>query len=172
MMRQQAGQMGQTEQQLSGTLDCLSTDGISLSQEEISTLLFMIEEEKMAGDIYEALYEQTSLPVFNTISLSEDKHMDALLNLASKFDIDTSAISGEIGVFSNDDIQNLYDTLLDQASTSVEDALNVGYNIEETDIADLQAAIEATDITLIGQVYSHLLDGSSNHLEAFDTYLG
>jgi hypothetical protein len=37
------------------------------SQADFDALIYMIEEEKLAGDIYDAFYEQTGLRVFDKI---------------------------------------------------------------------------------------------------------
>ncbi|PNV83174.1 MAG: hypothetical protein C0627_06470 [Sulfurimonas sp.] len=142
---------------------------ITLNEAEVESLLYMIEEEKMARDIYDALYELTGIESFDVISNSEQKHYDKLLEVASKAGVDTTTISDEAGVYINSEIQDLYTTLLAQGSLSSEDALSVGILIEQTDIADLQSTLEETDITLLGQVYSHLLDASQNHFAAFES---
>lgn len=141
---------------------------LSLSESEVSSLLFMIEEEKMARDVYDELFEQTGLIQFDRISDSEQQHYDTLLSTAEKLGIDTSALSTEAGVFTNSEVQSLYDQLIAQGSVSSDAAVDVGIAIEQTDIADLYAAIDATEITLLGQVYSNLLDASINHLSAFE----
>lgn len=141
---------------------------VSLSQSEVDSLLYMIEEEKMAHDVYVELFEQTGLIEFDKISESEQNHYDKLVSVADKFDVDISFLSTESGVFANDEIQNLYDTLMQNASSSTEAAISVGIAIEEADIADLGATIETTEAVLLGQVYSHLLDASTNHLSAFE----
>lgn len=140
----------------------------TLSTDEISSLLFMIEEEKMARDIYDELFDQTGVIQFDKISDSEQKHYDTLLSTADKFDIDTTALSTEAGVFSNLDIQNLYDTLIAQGSTSVEEAIAVGIIVEEADIADLYDTLDTLENTSLEQTYEQLLNGSLNHLDAFE----
>lgn len=142
-----------------------------LDANESASLLFMIEEEKMARDVYDALFEQTGLAVFDNISNSEQKHFDALLNTAAKLGVDTSFVSNEAGVFENTQIAELYTNLLEQGSASYTAALEVGALIENVDIADLNNAIATTDIALLGQAYQRLLNGSENHLSAFEYYL-
>jgi hypothetical protein len=146
-----------------------AVQNITLTQTEAASLLYMIEEEKMALDVYDALYETTGIESFDTILNSEQKHYDKLIEVALKAGLDTSTISDEAGIYTNSEIQDLYTTLLAQGSLSSEDAINVGILIEQTDIADLQSAIESTDVTLLGQVYSHLLDASTKHLAAFES---
>ena len=170
----QVGKMGNSAEMQKGSLNALMVvDGeiqdITLDEAEVASLIYMIEEEKMARDVYDALFEQTGISTFDTISNSEQKHYDKLLAVASKAGVDTTTLSNEAGVYTNRDIQDLYTTLLMQGSLSPEDAVDVGILIEQTDIADLQSVIESTDITLLGQVYSHLLDASQNHLAAFES---
>ena len=76
--------------------------------------------------------------------------------------------SDELGVFKNEDLQNLYNTLKDKGNESIEAALNVGGAIEEIDILDLEKQInEVVDNEDIELVYENLLRGSRNHLRAF-----
>lgn len=145
-----------------------SDESLSVSDEEAQSLLYMIEEEKMAHDIYTELYEQTGLEEFATIGESEQRHYDKLLFTAERLDVDTSSLSTEAGVFANEDIQNLYDTLMSEASASTEAAVNVAISIEQSDIADLELTADNTDVVLLGQVYSCLENASLNHLEAFE----
>ena len=135
---------------------------------EIQNLLFMIEEEKMARDIYDVLYEITGINTFDRISESEQKHYDTLLSTAERLNIDTSFLSSEPGVFTNEDVQDLYDDLILQGSQSTQDAIEVGILIEEVDISDLYNAIETTEIVELDQVYTNLLNASVNHLTAFE----
>lgn len=140
----------------------------TLSVEEIASLLFMIEEEKMARDVYDTLFEQTGIIQFDKISNSEQKHYDTLLATASTFDVGTTELSTEVGVFNSLEIQNIYDTLIAQGSISAEEAIAVGVIVEETDIADLYATIDTLDNVFLEQTYEHLLSASINHLDAFE----
>jgi hypothetical protein len=148
----------------------MATNNI-LDSGDTASLLFMIEEEKMARDVYDALYEQTGLKIFDNISNSEQKHLDALLNAAAKLGVDTSALNVDAGVFVNTQIADLYIQLLAQGSVSTTAALEVGVLIEATDIADLQETIATVDVTLLGQVYANLLNGSENHINAFESQI-
>jgi hypothetical protein len=140
---------------------------------DIGELLYMLEEEKLAGDLYEAFYAQTGAKVFKNIAKSEDGHFNALLNQAEKIGLDTDAFTFlPAGEYVNDEIQDLYDSLLKQGSASKTAALEVGVLIEETDILDLAAAAAAVEGTALESVYERLLAGSSNHLDAFEAVLG
>lgn len=141
----------------------------SLTQTDVSKLLYMIEEEKMARDVYDALYEQTGLNIFDKISDSEQTHYSTLLKTASKLGVDTGSLSTQAGVFTDVTVQSLYDQLILQGSQSTSNAIGVGILIEETDISDLQTSIDETTVSSLDQVYSNLLNASLNHLWAFDS---
>lgn len=162
-------------QQVSGSADCLllSTlaDGsLTLSADATAGLIYMIEEEKMARDLYDAFAEQTGSVVFDRISDSEQRHLDSLLLVAQKAGIDLTAVSTTAGVFTNTAIQSLYDTLLAQGSVSLDAAYGVGILVEQTDIADLQEYSADVSIGIVGTIYGHLETGSEHHLAAFTQY--
>ncbi len=72
-----------------------------------------------------------------------------------------------MGVFTNENLQDLYDDLIDGGGDSLVDALKVGVVIEVTDIADLTEGIAATTHRDIKKVYTNLRQGSQNHWDAF-----
>lgn len=169
---QQANAGKGSGQQLHGSGDCqlLSSipDGsISLTADAKASLVYMIEEEKMARDLYDALFSSTGNAVFDRISDSEQKHYDTLETVAAKAGVDISGVSTTAGVFTNPDIQALYDSLLQQGSASLAAAYNVGVLVEQTDISDLQAGLGITNIGVVGTIYTNLMNGSQNHLAAF-----
>jgi hypothetical protein len=139
----------------------------ALTEKEKATMLFMREEEKLARDAYIVLYEQWKSAVFANISVSEQRHMDAIKNLIDKYGIQDSA-SSQIGSFNNQELQLLYDDLITKGKQSLLDAFEVGKLIEETDISDLEAAIAETNKADIDRVYGNLLSGSESHLSAFN----
>lgn len=142
-----------------------------LSQEEIDGLLFMREEEKLARDVYLALYEVWGQPTFKNIAGSEQTHMDEVLDLLEGYGIADPAAQLQDGQFANSDLQALYDQLVEQGSQSLADALKVGAAIEEIDIRDLQERSAQTDEAAIRAVYENLEMGSENHLRAFTSTL-
>ncbi len=135
------------------------------SDEQKADLLYMWEEEKLAKDVYLKMYEVWGASIFQNIANSELQHQNAVATLLDKYSIVYP--SDEVsGIFQNSTLQALYDKLVAKGSTSLDEALAVGILIEETDIADLEAKIvEATDDVKV--VYENLLNGSYNHLAAF-----
>ncbi len=144
-----------------------------LEAQEQADLLFMREEEQLARDVYLTLADQWGIRVFSNIARSEQRHMDSVGNLLDFYDLEDPLEGGvEVGVFENEDLQVLYNQLVDQGSVSQEAALLVGKQIEELDIEDLNQALEDTDETKIQQVYNNLLTASEKHLRAFNRQLG
>ena len=143
----------------------LAIPASSLTVDETAGLLFMYEEEKLARDVYNALFALWGQPTFQNISSSEQMHMDAVKSLLVQYGI---AVPGDVaGVFSDETLQNLYNTLLTHGNQSLADALKVGATIEEVDIIDLQSRLALTTNANIQQVYNNLMKGSYNHLRNF-----
>ncbi len=143
----------------------------SLSLEEGAALTFMREEEKLAHDVYAALYSLWGANVFYQISLSETTHTEAILALLTKYGIADPAANTAPGEFADPALQALYNTLMTMGQVSLIDALGVGALIEETDIHDINEKVAITDEADILTVYTSLLCGSGNHLRAFNEKL-
>ncbi len=143
-----------------------------LSDAEKNGLLFLREEEKLARDVYTTLYELFPLRPFLNISKSEQQHMDAIKYLLDRYELDDPAENTEIGIFKNQELQDLYNALIESGKKSEVDALKAGALIEETDIMDIRVEIdENVDNEDLAFVYENLLNGSKNHLRAFTRVL-
>lgn len=141
-----------------------------LSDQEKADLLLLREEEKLARDVYLELFDTWNLPIFKNIATSEQKHMDATKKLLDKYGIaDPALAQGEFTEQS--ELQSPYNDLILKGSQSQIDALEVGVLIEEIDIEDLNTAIAAATHKDIKIVYGNLLEGSLNHLAAFNSHL-
>lgn len=145
-----------------------AADPAGLTQTEIDGLLYMREEEKLAHDVYVTLADQWSLTQFSRIANSEQMHTDSVKTLLDRYGIADIA-STEVGVFTNPDLQALYNDLVAQGSVSAAEALKVGGLIEEVDIQDLDTRIAANDQADIAAVYANLRSASEMHLRAFAT---
>ena len=139
----------------------------ALDNEEISELTHMREEEKLARDIYQTMYSIWSDGIFQRISLSEQRHMDAIGALLERYALEDPAADKSIGEFSSIELQNLYQNLVAMGQLSHVDALKVGAMIEDLDLYDLQQALNYTDNEDIKIVYQNLIGGSQNHMRAF-----
>jgi hypothetical protein len=138
-----------------------------LSADEIEGILYMREEEKLARDVYLTLYDQWSLPIFQNIADSEQTHMDAIEKLIDRYGLTDPVAGNDVGEFTDQTLQSLYDDLVTTVSQSLADALRIGAVVEEIDILDLEERIAQTDAGDIQRVYENLMKGSRNHLRSF-----
>ena len=169
----ESGKMGGNRQgrdEITSSHEFTAVEQAELNEAEKEILTFMREEEKLAHDVYVKMYELWGLPIFQNISSSEQLHTEAVEALLNVYQVPDPA-SSEIGVFTNPDLQTLYNDLVGQGSQSLSEALRVGAAIEEIDILDLQESLTQTDNADIQHVLTNLLKGSSNHLKAFTSTL-
>ena len=147
-----------------------------LTDEVRETIEYMVNEEKLAYDVYMNLYSYhaangTELFQFQNIAeRSETMHMELVEELAAKYTID-KASDLPSGEFSVPAVQSLYDVLYAKGITTPQDALEAGCMVEVTDINDLNADIalaESINADDVVAVYTVLRDGSYNHYWSFD----
>lgn len=152
------GQLEDVNTTLSSTLDDAAK----------AELRYMWEEEKMARDLYTALYAEWNVQIFDNIAASEQKHMDSVEAVMVRYGVSMEGLSDTVGVFQDTNLQTLYTSLYEQGMTSQDDAYAVGVTVEETDIADLEALLESDIIPANAEtVLEKLLEASQNHLNAF-----
>ena len=135
------------------------------TEADSDALLFMIEEEKLARDTYDFLYDQWGINIFDNVSNSEQSHMNAIENLLINYNIKYELLPA--GEFNNSELQNLYDQFANDGSQNLENALQICAMIEGLDIVDLQENIDETANTQIISVFESLKCGSRNHLRSF-----
>lgn len=144
---------------------------VELTQQEKEDILFMREEEKLARDVYLYAFDAYDLKIFyNIATRGEQTHMDKILTLINNYELNDPA-SPERGVFTDQELQELYNDLTEKVDLSLEDALIVGATIEDLDIRDLDDCEERTDKSDILAVYGALKCGSRNHMRSFDGQL-
>lgn len=133
-------------------------------------LAFIIEEEKLAFDVYTVLGEMWNSNTMLNIVNSESSHQSQVEGLLATYGV-ADPRSSEVGVFTNPDLQALYDQLIAQGSVSKQAAMEVGVLIEETDIADIDEMLGVITEPDIVSVLQSLRSGSENHLAAFQRQL-
>jgi len=158
-----------------------------ISQELTNTLSYMGNEERLAYDVYNALYAKYGKKTFTNIATKgEYQHITLVQELIQKYKLsdnvnftnveeplgymNTAIEDMEPGKYDVSEIQDLYDELMDLAKDETE-ALKVGCMIEVIDIMDLDHDIvlaEAEDAADIIEVFKILRAGSYNHYWAFD----
>jgi len=150
------------------TINSMPTEEIS--EDEKRGLLFIREEEKLARDVYLTLYEKWNQKIFYNIAKAEQTHTDAVKVLLDKYNIPDPVTEEEyskLGVFKDEDLQALYDSLVEKGSKSLVDALEVGATVEDYDIYDIEEHLKSVDNEDIISVYESLVKGSRNHLRSF-----
>lgn len=145
-------------------------EGLSTANATKAQLLYLIEEEKLAHDVYEAMYALWGARVFGNILQSEESHQSQVLVVMQARNI-SDPRSATSGVFVNNELQALYTQLVAKGSKSALDAYQVGVAIEELDIDDLTKMLAtARDADVIAMM-ENLRRGSENHLRAFNNQL-
>lgn len=157
--------------QASGPRGQRSCETPALTPQETSRLVFLREEEKLAHDVYQFLGAQWDLRIFRNTALSEATHFQHVGLLQSRYGVADPAAGRAAGEYVDLRFANLYFELTAKGSASLKDALEVGILIENGDIALLEAGLIETAQPDIKRVYTNLLNGSSNHLDAFETVL-
>ncbi|MDO9256983.1 MAG: DUF2202 domain-containing protein [Bacteroidales bacterium] len=146
-------------------IDSLPSD--SINQAELDVLTYMREEELLAHDVYLALSQLYTKPIFANITKSEAVHTEAIKALLDKYQLADPAINHVAGVFNNPDLQSLYTLLVSKGSASLIEGLIVGATIEDLDISDLKTRLIGIDNADIILVLENLERGSRNHMRSF-----
>jgi hypothetical protein len=142
-----------------------------LGDREARDLRYLLEEEKLARDVYLTVHERWELTVFHRIAGMERSHMAWARALVYRYELEDPIGNNGLGVFSHWRLQELYEELSALAAGSVERALLVAVAIEEMDIRDLREALERSNNDDLDMLYRNLLRGSRNHLRVFGRLL-
>lgn len=137
----------------------------TLTDGDITALLFMLEEEKLARDTYIYMNDVWSLNQFANIQKSEQTHMNAIENLLKQNNIAYNILPA--GEFADKNLQSLYNQFLIDGVISKINALKIGATIEDLDIVDLQVNMDASSNAALISVFKSLECGSRNHLRSF-----
>jgi hypothetical protein len=139
----------------------------TLSLAEKAGLTYLREEEKLARDVYFKLYEKYGVRIFNNIYNSEVTHTNAVYQLLTKYELQDPFGNNGVGVFTDQNLQNLYNTLIAKGNQSLLNAYQVGATIEDVDLFDIKEKMAVADNQDIKLVYEMLAKGSRNHMRAF-----
>jgi len=138
-----------------------------LSNQEKKGLLHMREEEKLARDVYLTLFDEWGHRIFRNIARSELRHMNAIRTMIQKYGLSDPVLDDTVGVFTDPEMQQLYNELTFQARASLQAAFEVGAIIEDLDIDDLRKYLKKSDSQDVRVLFQNLEKGSRNHLRAF-----
>jgi len=140
---------------------------VTLTLDQKKQLQYLVEEEKLARDVYNYFATNVTSQKFANIAKSEQTHMTYIANLLKTYKVYNPAATTKPGVFKNTELQKLYNTLIASGKVGVTEAFAVGKLIEEKDIADLQEMLTLKMPADIQAALESLLRGSQNHLAAF-----
>jgi hypothetical protein len=138
-----------------------------LTTTQKAQLKYLIEEEKLARDVYTYLSTKVTTRKFSNIARSEQTHMNYIAALLTKYKQTNPTTGKAAGVFVNKDIQALYNTLTTEGSAGLIQAYGVGVKIEDVDIASLKELLTKAMPVDVKAALDLLLAASYNHLEAF-----
>jgi hypothetical protein len=142
--------------------------GATISPEVATELAFMVEEEKLARDVYAlAMAAHPDARVFANINRSESTHMSEVQVLLERYGVEDPTEGNLPGEFVDPRLQALYDDLADRVGESRAAAAQVGVDVEVKDIADLKKAMGLDAPADVTAVLGNLLAGSERHLAAF-----
>ena len=144
--------------------------GIATAAATKAQLVYLIEEEKLAHDVYSAMFDLWGARVFGNILKSEESHQSQVLTVMTAHGI-ADIRSTKLGVFKNTELQSLYTQLIAKGSKTTVDAYEVGVAIEELDIADLSEMLSTAKDADVIAMMEILRRGSENHLRAFNNQL-
>ena len=133
----------------------------------LEALQHMVEEEKLAHDVYVTLADGTDLQMFDRISTSEARHEAQVQSLLAHYGLSDPTAGNGIGEFTDPAFATLYDQLVTRGSASDTAALQVGVTIEQLDIADLESRLESSLPSDVADTFARLVAGSERHLAAF-----
>lgn len=140
----------------------------TLSQQTKDGLAFSREEERMARDLYAALAKvHNGARPMSMITTSEQRHYDAIGTLLTRYGLADPSAGKAAGRYAYPELQKLYDDWYARGTASRQAAAQVGVELEQRDIADLQKLLAQPAPDDVKAVYGNLLKGSQNHLAAF-----
>ncbi len=162
--------------------DAINAPMSTLSQALKDSITYMYSEEGLAYDVYTNIYKiQEVQQLQNIAQNSEIKHIDAVNELAIKYDLNMTQypdteVSYSIdnigdGTYPVDTVQYLYNLLYSKGTQSEKDALEVGCMVEVVDITDLDKYMElaeSSNASDVLDIFDFLRNGSYKHYWAFD----
>jgi hypothetical protein len=175
----QIGNGDTTAEEVASPETTISQEDSVINEEEVTTdstvdtstlaemLTFIVQEEKLAHDLYVQLASTSGAQQFANIVNSESTHISLVQGLLVSYNIVDPTVGLAEGEFLDQDLQALYDSLLASGSVDRAGAIAAGIAVEEKDIADLEAMLASDLPSDVASVLERLLSGSQNHLAAF-----
>jgi hypothetical protein len=175
----QIGNGDTTAEEVASPETTISQEDSAINEEEVTTdstvdsstlaeiLTFIVQEEKLAHDLYVQLASTSGSQQFANIVNSESTHISLVQGLLVSYNIVDPTVGLAEGEFLDQDLQALYDSLLASGSVDRAGAIAAGIAVEEKDIADIEVMLASELPSDVASVLERLLSGSQNHLAAF-----
>ena len=175
----QIGNGDTTAEEVASPETTISQEDSAINEEEVTTdstvdsstlaemLTFIVQEEKLAHDLYVQLASTSGAQQFANIVNSESTHISLVQGLLVSYNIVDPTVGLAEGEFLDQDLQALYDSLLASGSVDRAGAIAAGIAVEEKDIADIEVMLASELPSDVASVLERLLSGSQNHLTAF-----
>jgi hypothetical protein len=175
----QIGNGDTTAEDVASQETTISQEDSAITEEEVTTdstvdtstlaemLTFIVQEEKLAHDLYVQLASTSGAVQFQNVLNSESTHISLVQGLLTTYNIVDPTVGLAEGEFVNQDLQALYDSLLASGSIDRAGAIAAGIAVEEKDIADIEVMLASELPSDVVSVLERLLSGSQNHLAAF-----
>ena len=139
----------------------------SLTTTQKTQLKHLIEEEKLARDVYTFLSAKVTTRKFSNIARSEQTHMNYMATILTKYKQSNPTAGKAAGVFLSKDVQDLYNTLTVEGVAGQLQAFGVGVKIENVDIASIKTLLTKSMPVDVKAALDLMLAASYNHLEAY-----
>jgi hypothetical protein len=130
-------------------------------------LQYLVEEEKLARDVYAYLAANVTSMKFANIARSEQTHMDLIGGVLKTYKFYNPTLTRKAGVFRDASLQRMYNELIAKGQVGIVEAFQVGVDIENLDIKDLEEMLNDTMPADMKYALERLLAGSRNHLASF-----
>lgn len=152
-----------------GLVPLAAADPGTLDDTEIAAVQLAREEERLSRDLYQAFAANyDGARPFSNITRGEQRHFDHIGTLITNHGLTDPSAGLEPGTYADPALQQLYDSWYAQGMNSIQDAYQVGIELEQRDIADLDLAIAGTDNPDVRATFELLRDGARSHLTAFE----
>jgi hypothetical protein len=149
----QIGNGDTTAEEVASPETTISQEDSVINEEEVTTdstvdsstlaemLTFIVQEEKLAHDLYVQLASTSGAQQFQNVLNSESTHISLVQGLLTTYNIVDPTVGLAEGEFVNQDLQALYDSLLASGSVDRAGAIAAGIAVEEKDIADIEVML-------------------------------
>lgn len=147
---------------------CFNCLNASVGNEKIEELLLkQIDEERMAYKLYDKLNKAyPEIKVFKSMKAVKKQDFSTLTNYAKIHHPDLK-IGALTGLFKVRETEKLYKKLLKQGKASSANAVDVGIELEKTDIENIAYFLKSDPESELVDILEELKGSSQNHLAKF-----